>query len=68
MTANLLDVMVYADYDNPDAIRELTEQVLLQQEQDGRWRMSPDSPADSVQVFTTFRALIGLNQYKKARP
>jgi hypothetical protein len=65
MTSNLLDVMVHAQYDNPEALKELANTVLSVQEADGKWKMNPDAPPNDVQVFTTFRALISLNEYKK---
>jgi len=64
MTANLLDVMVYAEYDNPDAMKEIAEKVLNAQKPDGHWVMTAETGDNNVQVFTTFRALIGLNQYR----
>jgi hypothetical protein len=63
MAANLLDVMVYAEYDNKAALSDMAIQVLDQQEAGGFWRMADDAPPDSVQVFTTFRALIGLQRF-----
>ncbi|MFH1916948.1 MAG: hypothetical protein ABIJ21_06830 [Nanoarchaeota archaeon] len=64
MLANLLDVMVAADYDNPAAIEEIADKVLLAQESSGYWKISSDFPDNQGQVFTTFRALIGLNNYR----
>ncbi|MBU1975923.1 MAG: hypothetical protein KKG59_05965 [Nanoarchaeota archaeon] len=65
MTGNLLDVMVYSNYDNPETMKELTIKVLGNQRPEGHWRMTAEAGDNYVQVFTTFRALIGLNQYKQ---
>lgn len=65
MTANLLDVMVASHYDNPAALEEFADTVLKAQEKDGYWKISTDFAPNNGQVFTTFRALIGLNEYQK---
>lgn len=65
MNSNLLDAMVYAEYDNPAALRVIAGKVLEAQRPEGHWRMTKESGDDFVQVFTTFRALIALNQYKQ---
>jgi predicted house-cleaning noncanonical NTP pyrophosphatase (MazG superfamily) len=65
MVSNILDVMVASHYDNPAALDEIAKNVLNAQEAQGYWKISQDFPANEGQVFTTFRALIGLNEYKK---
>jgi hypothetical protein len=64
MLSNLLDVLIHSKFDNPAILDQLALKILNSQKPEGYWKMREDFPDNYVQTFTTFRALIALNEYK----
>ncbi|MFH1073002.1 MAG: hypothetical protein V1743_06250 [Nanoarchaeota archaeon] len=65
MLANMLDVLLVSGSPNNAVLENIAQHLLESQEAGGYWRMTPDTPADNAQAFTTFRALIALQEYKE---
>ncbi|MFH1401227.1 MAG: hypothetical protein ABIH41_06955 [Nanoarchaeota archaeon] len=67
MESNMLDVLLYAGFDNDALLEEMVTRILEAQGSDGRWRMSADAPENVADVFTTMRAVVAINEYKRVK-
>jgi hypothetical protein len=66
MLANILDALVRSGRGDPSILRSIADALRMRQREDGSWVKSARDP--SYPVFTTFRVLLGLNQYRRSQP
>lgn len=63
LQANVLEALARSKYEDKEKMRGIADLLISKQAEDGAWYMNEDKE-NFLQVFTTFRGVLALNQYQ----
>ncbi|RMF54630.1 hypothetical protein D6745_04665 [Candidatus Woesearchaeota archaeon] len=63
LQANILDALSESKYQKLDKLKAISDRLIKAQQPTGEWLADENNP-NYGQVFTTFRAILGLSKYK----